>query len=65
MELIGKLGSNNTKGIGMLPSASKDASIKFEDKCIKNINKKYILNGLKCSKKMKKRESLFKYQSGI
>ena len=31
MELIGKLASNNTTNIGMLPSASKDVSIKFAD----------------------------------
>ena len=29
MELIGKLSSNNTTNIGMLPSASKDVSIEF------------------------------------
>ena len=34
MELIGKLESNNTSKIGMIPSASKEVSIKFEDQCI-------------------------------
>ena len=54
-EPIGKLGSNNTTKIGMLPSASKYVSIEFEDKRIHIINNKEILNGLKGSKKMKKR----------
>ena len=31
MELMGKLGSNNTTNTRMLPSASKDVSIKFSD----------------------------------
>ena len=34
MELIGKLESNDTKNIGMLPSDSKDVYIKFADQCI-------------------------------
>ena len=34
MELMGKLADKDTKNIGMLPSASKDVSIKFVDKCI-------------------------------
>ena len=38
MELIGILGSNNTSKIEMLPSASKDVSIKFSDKCIHILN---------------------------
>ena len=29
MEVLGKLSSNNTSKIGLLPGASKDASIKF------------------------------------
>ena len=40
MELIGKLGSNDTKKIGMLPSASKDVSIQFSDQCLQIINNK-------------------------
>ena len=38
MELIGKLESNSTSNIGMLPSASKDISIKFSDQYIHILN---------------------------
>ena len=55
MELIGKLASNNTTNIYMLPSASKDVSIKFSDQYLHILNNKEILNGLKGSTKMKKR----------
>ena len=65
MEVIGKLASNNTTFIGILPSASKDVSIKFSDQCLHIINNKEILNGIKVSKKMQKRQSKFKYQSQI
>ena len=65
MKLIGKLGSNNTTKIGMLPSASKDVCIQFTDQCLHILNKKIKLNGLKGSSKIKKRESLFKYKSRI
>ena len=65
MELIWKLENNNTANIGMLPSASKDVSIKFSDKFINILNNKEILNELKGRKKMQKGESLFKYQSRI
>ena len=34
IEIIGKLASNDTTNIGMLPSAPKDVSIKFSDKCL-------------------------------
>ena len=51
MELIGKLASNDTSNIVMLPSASKYASIEFADQCIHIINNKEILNVLKVSKK--------------
>ena len=40
MELIGKLVSNDTADIGMIPSASKDFSIKFADHCIHILNNK-------------------------
>ena len=40
MELIGKLASNETSKIGMLPSDSKDVSIKFTDQRIHIINNK-------------------------
>ena len=56
MELIGKLVSNYTSKIGMLPSASKYVSIKSAGQCIKIINNKEILNGLKGSTKTKKIE---------
>ena len=62
MELIGKVGSNDTTKIGMLPSSSKDVSIKLEYQCLHILNNKEILNGLKGSTKMQKRESIFKYQ---
>ena len=52
LELIGKLASNNTKNIGMLPSASKEASIKFADQCLHILNNKEILNGLKGNTKI-------------
>ena len=65
METIGKLKSNNTSKIGMLPSASKYFSIKVLDKSLHIINNKDMLNGLKGSTKMQKRESLFKYKSRI
>ena len=34
MDLIGKLGSNDTTNIGMLTSDSKYVSIKFADQCL-------------------------------
>ena len=55
MYLIGKLGSNDTTNIGMLPSASKDVSIKFLDPCLHFLKNKEILNGLKGNTKMQKR----------
>ena len=65
MELMGKLDSNDTTNIGMLPSASKDVSVKFEYQYLQIINNKEIVNGLKGSTKIQKRESLLKYQSRI
>ena len=65
MELIGKLASNDTTNIGMLPSDSKDVSFKFADQCLYMINNKEILNGLKGSTKFQKIISQFKYQSLI
>ena len=53
MKLIGKLESNDTSKNGMIPSPSKDVSIKFVYQCINIINNREILNGLKSSKKMK------------
>ena len=47
MEPIGKLESNNTANIGMLPIASKDVSINFFDQCIHIINNKEISNVIK------------------
>ena len=54
LDLIGRLGSNNTTKIGMLPSASKYVLIKFANQCLHNINSKEILNGLKGSSKFKR-----------
>ena len=54
MELIGKLESNYTSNIGIIPSASKDISIKFADQCLHIINNKERLNGLKVITKMQK-----------
>ena len=65
MELIGKLESNDTSYIGMIPSASEYVSIKKLDQCIHMINNIQGLNGLTGSNKMQKIESLFKYQSHI
>ena len=65
MRLIGKLVSNDTTNIGILPGASKDASIKFSNKCLHILNNKEIFHGLKGSTKMKIIEPLFKYQSRI
>ena len=42
LKLIGKLESNDTSKNGMIPSASKDVSIKFVYKCIHIINNKEI-----------------------
>ena len=57
MEVIGKLGSDDTTRIVMLTSASKDVSIKCSDQCLKILNNKEILNGLKGSTKMQKKQS--------
>ena len=38
MELLGKLACNDTPKIGMIPSASKYVSIKFEEQCLHMIN---------------------------
>ena len=40
MELIGKLVSNDTTKIGMIPSASKNVPIKFSYQCLHIINNK-------------------------
>ena len=44
MEFIGELVSNDTSKVGMLPSASKDVSVKFPDQCIHILNDKERLN---------------------
>ena len=51
MEIIGKLASNKTSRIGMLPSASKYDPIKTPEQCLHIINNKDRLNGLKVSTK--------------
>ena len=55
MEIIGKLGNKYTTKISILPGASKNASIKSADQCLRIINNKEILNGLKLSTKIQKR----------
>ena len=55
MELIDKLGSNYTTKIVMIPSDSKEVSMKFAYQCLHIINNKEILNGLKGSTKIQKR----------
>ena len=54
MELKGKLAINDTTNIVILPSASKDDSIKFTYQCLHILNNKERLNGLKGSTKMQK-----------
>ena len=53
MKHIGKLASNDTSNIGIIPSASKYFSIKSSDQCIHILNNKDRLNGLKDSTKFK------------
>ena len=65
MEHIVKLARNDTSKIGIVPSDSKGVYITFLDQCIHILNNKEILNGLKGSTKMQKKESIFKYQSHI
>ena len=65
MEFMGELGSNDTKNIGMLTSASKDVSIKLADKCLHILKYKERVNGLKGSTKIQKRQTQLKYQSCI
>ena len=55
IEPIGKLSSNDTSNILILPSASKDASIKLSYQCIHILNNKYRLTVLKGRTKMQKR----------
>ena len=62
IELIFKLASIDTTDIGVISSASKDDSIKFVDHCLRIINNKEGLNGIKVSTKMKKIQSQFKYK---
>ena len=54
MELIGKLTSNYTTDIEIIPSSSKEVSIKFSDQCLHILNNKEKLNGIKGRTKMKK-----------
>ena len=55
MEIIGKLGSNDTTKIGMLPSASKYVSVKFSYQCLHILNNKLTFNGIKGSTKIQNR----------
>ena len=65
LELIGKLEKKYTTKIGMLSSDSRDVYIKLSDQCTHILKNKEGLNGLKCSTKIQKRESLFSYKSCI
>ena len=55
MELMGRLANSDTKYIGMLPSASEYVSINFVDQCLRILNNKEVLNGIKGSKKKAKK----------
>ena len=55
LEVIGKLASNDASKIGTLPSTSKDISIELAYQCIKILNSKEILNGLKVSTRIQNR----------
>ena len=56
MEILGKLASNYTSKIKILPSVSKDISIRFAEQCLRIINHNYQLNGLKGSTKIQNME---------
>ena len=56
MDLIGKLGSKYNTNIGMIPSASKDVSIKFVDQFLHIIKNEEILKRIKVSTKTQKIE---------
>ena len=55
MVLIAELASNYTADIGMIPSSSKDVSIKLVDQFLQILNNREIFNRLKGSTKMHKR----------
>ena len=56
MEPMGKLSSNYTTNIGMIPSASKYVSINFSAQCLYIINNKERFNVLKSSTKTQERD---------
>ena len=53
MGLISKLASKDTSKIVIIPSDSKDVSIKSEEQFLNILNNKYRLNGIKGSTKIK------------
>ena len=53
MDLLGKLAIKNTSKIGILPSASKYVSVKFEEQFLHILNNNDQFNGLKVITKMK------------
>ena len=55
MESIGKLASNDTSKIGILPNALKYVSVEFLEIYIHVLNNKDSFNGLKVSTKMQNR----------
>ena len=61
-EALGKIAINSISNIGIIPSASKDASIKFVEQFLHIVNNKERLNGLKFIIKTENIESLFKFQ---
>ena len=62
-ELLGKIAINSISNIGIIPSASKDASIKFVEQFLHMINNKERLNGLKFIIKTQEIESLFNFNN--
>ena len=61
MELLGKLRSNDTSNIGMIPSASKYVSVNFSEQCLHIISKNDTFNGLKGITKMINIQYQFKF----
>ena len=55
MDLLGKLEINYTSNIGILPSSSKDISVKIPEKCLHILTNNDHLNGLKSSTKMQEK----------
>ena len=52
---LGKLGSNVTSNIGIIPSVSKDVSVNFSEECSHVLTNNYRLNRLKGNTKIQNR----------